>query len=252
MSIVFRDTFTGVNGTKLDLHTPDVVRYGGNWVDPSDWYEIYDNVLRFVGSSTSYYDPYIDLGTNSVAGTLTYRAMVGVANVDWSTTAIQLRKQDSAHFLEAYICYLSPKFFVVLWYKNGGSAANLATIYVSGFNPFVMFPFKIIDTGSQIKIYADPSGTEATTMRLNYSTTLFNDRHLMGPHIHAHAGTWPRIDNLQVDGPGLDLVRMVGSSVRVGDGLAKVHRLILPERDTPKVFQVKWPPRVFGVDERRR
>lgn len=59
-------------------------------------------------------------------------------------------------------------------------------------------------------------------------------------------------DNLLVADP--PIVHVANESMGISDQLhgQRILHTSISERDTPKVFQVKWRPRVFGVDERRR
>lgn len=186
------DTYTDTTGVLLINHTADTNNTGNVYRSlhalktTSEW-TIQSNAMQlavgvFGDNSWTYPRGYISLGTSSSAGTITYKWLaLHALNAQNSRLVIRSNRVGGLETMgtscSGYaISIKGNNQYANLWL--GSNTAN-AMVTISDINlgehtAGTYMPIKVTDNGNSISVYADLTGTEATTLRIVYLTTLNN------------------------------------------------------------------------------
>lgn len=195
---ILTDTFTAADDTLLTDHTPDEHRGAGYWTS-INYFKITGNELVSLDATTNgkYYPCFL----LEYTGTVTYKFMAGITNADpssYSGIAIRSGGPVVANYIQTRIGTSAGQFRVSVYkYTSGTYTSTYGEVLVSGTHS-AMRPVKVVDTGSNIKMYFDTSGTEATTLRVDVDTTDYNTQKYIAPVFGTINSTYPRLDTLIV------------------------------------------------------
>lgn len=210
---ILTDTFTGADnlilGSTSGYTVPDEIRGGGVWTGYDGLYDgtnkgigscwkITDNaiVAGAINNPGTYYGTAIPL---QYSGTVTYTLMCAIKNVVASNFGLAFRK-SGGDFLEARIGYnSSEKYYCYLVKHTTGQADSFPAGVSNITGTFeTMVPLKIVDTGTNVKIYFNTSGSEATTLRIDFDTSDYAANRGIGPFTSYNSSPWPKFDTLVV------------------------------------------------------
>lgn len=196
---ILTDTFTGADNTPLTSHTPDEITGTGTWNDGgggSSYWKLSSNTLIAGTNPAGIYAVSINL---LFSYPITYKYLTAIKNDVASGSRFMFRKANTGDFLAVHIGYGAGKYTCGLVKFVGGvfnSWLGSVSNITGTFETFV--PVKIIDTGTNIKVYFNVSGTEATTLRINVDNSDYNTQTQIGPLAVYNQAPWPKFDTLVV------------------------------------------------------
>jgi hypothetical protein len=184
------DTFTDTNSVVISSHTADTNITGHVYtllhgsVNSSEC-DIQGNKLSMIVQAGNYPAYYLDLGSAATTGTITYSYMAtipsSVASVNCSPYFGFLSQRTGSGSGTSVTAY------AVLWKTDASYniTLNLMGVTLNAYGYLKTsstiatytggnYPTKITANGNSICVYGDTSGTNATTLRIYYPTTLNN------------------------------------------------------------------------------
>jgi hypothetical protein len=184
------DTFTDTNGVVISSHTPDTNNTGDvyhalNGSISSTYGDIQGNLLRitYAAGNRDFPKYFMNIGYAPASGTITYRFMAKFAGTRTSSPQFAfLSSRTGANVsgtsLTAYAVNLDsedgPTNYLNLWGTTLNAEGIVSQVTLTGFSGYTLYPVKITTNGNSICVYCDNTGTEATTLRIYYPTTLNN------------------------------------------------------------------------------